>query len=66
MASLRFVRNHATHLDMSHCIINKYDRIVQLVIVPIELAYPVRYEGSEAQWNGTERGIGGFGSTGVQ
>ena len=46
-----------------HTHINKYDKIVQLVIVPIKLTKLVL--GKEYSWSDTERGIGGFGSTGV-
>lgn len=38
------------------------ERIVQLVVLPISLPKPVPYEGD--QWIDTERGAGGFGSTG--
>jgi dUTP pyrophosphatase len=40
-------------------------RIAQLVISPIILAKFVEFEGTEEEWNDTERGTGGFGSTGV-
>lgn len=44
--------------------IDKNERIVQLVIVPIALPEVlVRYEDDE-KWNDTSRGVGGFGSTG--
>lgn len=45
-------------------VIEKDERIVQLVIVPIVLPNVlVRYEDDET-WNNTARGVGGFGSTG--
>lgn len=45
--------------------IDKDERIVQLVIVPIALPNVlVRYEDDET-WNDTSRGVGGFGSTGT-
>ena len=45
--------------------IDKDERIVQLVIVPIVLPdVLVRYEDDE-KWNDTSRGVGGFGSTGT-
>jgi len=46
--------------------IKKYDRIGQLVIVPIISPDFISYEGTEEAWNDTERGTGGFGSTGKQ
>lgn len=45
-------------------IIDKNERIVQLIIVPIALPEVlVRYQ-DEYNWNDTARGTGGFGSTG--
>lgn len=45
--------------------IDKDERIVQLVIVPVALPdVLVRYEDDE-KWNDTSRGVGGFGSTGA-
>ena len=40
-------------------------KIAQLVITPIVLANFCGYEGSEEDWDNTERGAKGFGSTGV-
>jgi dUTP pyrophosphatase len=46
--------------------IDKDERIVQLLVVPIALPNVlVRYEDDE-KWNDTARGVGGFGSTGTQ
>lgn len=42
--------------------LQKDERIVQLVVMPINLPKPVEYQGD--QWLDTERGLGGFGSTG--
>ena len=39
-------------------------RIAQLVISPVVLAEFGDFTGTEEQWNTTERGTGGFGSTG--
>ena len=45
--------------------IKQYDtRIAQLVIAPVVLAEFGDFAGSEAEWNDTVRGTGGFGSTG--
>jgi dUTP pyrophosphatase len=46
--------------------INQYDRIGQLVVLPILLPDLEIFEGSESEWLDTERGHNGFGSTGVQ
>lgn len=48
------------YIDHTH--IDAGERIVQLLIVPIVLAEFVPFEG---EWNDTERGSGGFGSTGA-
>ena len=46
--------------------LDKDERIVQLVIVPVALPdVLVRYEDNE-KWNDTSRGVGGFGSTGTK
>lgn len=46
------------------CVIEKNERFVQLVIVPVALPdVLVRYQDDET-WNDSTRGIGGFGSTG--
>jgi dUTP pyrophosphatase len=47
-------------------VINKEDRIAQLVVLPIDLPELVEFLGTEEEWNDTERGSGGFGSTGKQ
>lgn len=45
--------------------IKQYDtRIAQLVISPVVLAEFGDFTGTDDQWNNTERGTGGFGSTG--
>lgn len=46
--------------------INVYDRIGQLLVVPIITPDLEVFEGSDEAWNDTERGHGGFGSTGKQ
>jgi dUTP pyrophosphatase len=45
-------------------VIYQGDRIVQLVIVPILLVKPDVDDWSDEEWNDTQRGTGGFGSTG--
>ena len=47
-------------------IIKKYDRIAQLVITPVITPQVVVYDGTEEDWNDTQRGSSGFGSTGKQ
>lgn len=42
--------------------LQKDERIVQLVVMPISLCKPIEYQGDS--WIDTERGLGGFGSTG--
>lgn len=64
MASLCYTRNDIGHLMTAHAHIDKYERIVQLVILPIELAEPKVWHGTEEEWLDTARGHGGFGSTG--
>lgn len=59
MASLCFLGSSTN--DVAY--IDKYDKIVQLVIVPIKLTKLIL--GKEYSWPDTERGIGGFGSTGA-
>lgn len=52
-------------IDKDHGVyqeINRDERIVQLVIMPISLPKPVQYTGKD--WVDTARGEGGFGSTG--
>lgn len=45
--------------------INKYDRIAQLVIMPVYFMATHKWEGTDDSWINTERGVKGFGSTGV-
>ncbi|CAB4134105.1 Dut dUTPase [uncultured Caudovirales phage] len=45
-------------------IIEAGERIAQLVITPIALPKLVQFNGTDEEWLDTERGIGGFGSTG--
>ena len=45
-------------------VIYQGERIVQLVIMPILLVKPNVGDWSEDEWNDTQRGTGGFGSTG--
>ena len=40
------------------------DRIAQLVLMPILIPQFIVYEGPDENWNDTERGAGGFGSSG--
>lgn len=47
-------------------VIKKYDRIAQLVILPIEIPQLMVFDGREEDWDDTARGHGGFGSTGKQ
>ena len=47
------------------CTITKGERIMQLIISPIELPIPEQVYETDEEWNDTERGTGGFGSTGV-
>lgn len=65
MASLCYLGSTEPQLKdwIDHTHINKYDKIVQLVIVPIKLTKLI--VGKEYTWPDTERGIGGFGSTGA-
>ena len=55
-------RNHA---EESPYVINKGDKIAQLVVVPIALPELQFFRGTDAEWLDTSRGVGGFGSTGV-
>ena len=62
MASLCYLGGDSvTSKDIAY--IDKYEKIVQLVIVPIKLTKLI--VGKEYSWADTERGIGGFGSTGA-
>lgn len=49
---------------ISYGLIEQYERIVQLVIQPIELVNIKKFNGTEEDWVDTVRGAGGFGSTG--
>jgi dUTP pyrophosphatase len=65
MASLMYVGAPVgDHPGNSRQSIPKHEKIVQLLIVPIELPEPLQYTGSLEDWNNTARGTGGFGSTG--
>ena len=64
MASLCYARNDNDHVMQPQQYIDKYERIVQLVVLPIALLSPVEWKGTEKEWNDTVRGHGGFGSTG--
>ena len=60
LASLMFTSDLAEYQ-----VIERDERIVQLVVVPVALPQVlVRYQ-DEEQWNNTARGIHGFGSTGT-
>ena len=45
--------------------IKQFDRIAQMVILPIALPTVTVQDWSEELWNDTKRGINGFGSTGT-
>lgn len=47
-------------------LINPGDRIAQLVILPVFTPETEIFEGSDEEWNNTDRGTKGFGSTGFQ
>lgn len=47
-----------------HTHIEAGERIAQLLIVPIAVPEPLVYTGSDGDWSNTQRGAGGFGSTG--
>lgn len=51
-------------LYVPHAHIQASERIAQLLIVPIALPDAIKYTGSDEDWNNTQRGVGGFGSTG--
>jgi len=55
------IKNHSKE---NYFTISKYDRVAQLVIVPIMLATFEPFEGTDDDWNDTQRGQRGFGSTG--
>ena len=54
-------RNHS---EESGYLINKGDKIAQLVIMPVALPDLKYFRGTDAEWLDTSRGEGGFGSTG--
>lgn len=56
-------RNHA---EESGYVINKGDKIAQLVVMPIALPELTYFDGTDEAWVDTSRGNGGFGSTGKQ
>lgn len=45
--------------------IKQFDRVAQLVVLPIELATVTVQPWSDELWNDTQRGTNGFGSTGT-
>lgn len=45
--------------------IKQFDRIAQIVVLPIEVPAVVVEDWTEEQWNDTQRGNNGFGSTGT-
>ena len=55
-------RNHNTE---SGYLINKGDKIAQLVVMPVALPDLQFFRGTDVEWLDTKRGEGGFGSTGV-
>lgn len=56
------IKNHGSDIYK----ITKNDRIAQLVIIPIAIPFFKIFEGSDLEWADTNRGEGGFGSSGVQ
>ena len=46
------------------CTIIKGDRMAQLVVMPFWMTDATWFNGSEAEWRDTTRGLGGFGSSG--
>lgn len=63
LASLMFIGDPREHTKLEH-VIKAGTRIVQLLVIPISL--PVFEVFSGDNWTDTERGTGGFGSTGVK
>lgn len=61
LASLMYLGNNET-LNNDWVALNRGERIVQLLVLPIALPTPVY---GEQDWFDTERGVGGFGSTGA-
>lgn len=61
LASLMYLGNNET-LNSDWVALNRGERIVQLLVLPIALPTPVY---GEQDWFDTERGVGGFGSTGA-
>lgn len=66
MASLMYTMSAEPFNFSTEEYIRKYDRIVQLVIVPIALPQVRKFDPSIADWDDTIRGSGGFGSTGTK
>ena len=56
-----YLGNNET-LNSDWVALNRGERIVQLLVLPIALPTPVY---GEQDWFDTERGVGGFGSTGA-
>lgn len=61
LASLMYLGSNETLLN-DWIALTRGERIVQLLVVPIALPTPVY---GEQDWFDTERGVGGFGSTGA-
>jgi dUTP pyrophosphatase len=53
------------HNEESEYLVNKGDKIAQLVVMPIALPELQYFRGTDAEWLDTSRGEGGFGSTGT-
>jgi dUTP pyrophosphatase len=53
------------HNEESGYLINKGDKIAQLVVMPIALPELEFIRCTDAEWLDTKRGVGGFGSTGT-
>lgn len=64
LVSLCYSPNSKALLNCSHIQIAKYERIVQLLIVPIHLTPLAEFTGTWEEWEDTNRGSGGFGSSG--
>lgn len=66
MASLMYTMSAEPYNYNLTMVISKYERIVQLVIVPIALPQVVKFNPEHSDWDDTARGTGGFGSTGTK
>lgn len=65
-ASLMYIDSSYETLVDKWCPIQKGERIVQLIIVPIVFPVLKKWEGTWNEWeSSTTRGAGGFGSTGI-